>query len=113
MNGSLTPKRSSPDEDHGKRYARNHGGVQHIIAMPAPEALSPVLKGTPGSTQAACSREPVCSMPEDSGIPVGIQAASLARKSRNSHCSKGRNLYLPGRGEDPMLPPCSVTRCFI
>lgn len=56
VHGCLTSKRSCPDEDHGKRYARDHGGVQHIISLPAPEALSSVLKGSPGSTQTACSR---------------------------------------------------------
>ena len=41
-------------------------------------------------------------MPEDSGIPVSVQAASPARHSRSSHCNKGGDLHLPGRGERPL-----------
>ena len=75
--------------------------MQHFIAVPSPEALTPVLEDASGRTQTARSRKPVCSMPADAGIPVSIQAASAACHSRNSNRSKGGDLHIPGRGVTP------------
>ena len=86
------------DEDYGERCTGGNDSVQHFIEMPARKALAPVFESSPGSTQTACSRQPVPSMPEDLGIPLSSQSTSSARHSCSSNSSKGRDFHLPGRG---------------
>lgn len=88
----------SADEDHGRRGARDFGSVQYVVEMPSPQACPAAGESASGSTQAACSRQPVPSMSEDPCLPICIQPASPACHSRSSHRDKGRDIHLPGGG---------------